>query len=182
VSKIRRINFIASAGAGKSLTALNICAQLKFKGYDAELIEEPIKEWTYIPRIPKDCDSYFLQASQIQKEDIRLRAGVNIVVNDSPVFLQYFYSWYHDNPLQESIRLAALEFDTLYSSLNIFINREDKFYSEIGRYEKLEEAKKIDKLIKQKMLDNNIRFQCFSTLNQKDIVDYIIRKIGESDK
>ena len=148
MSKIRRINFIASAGAGKSLTALNICAQLKFKGYDAELIEEPIKEWTYIPRIPKDCDSYFLQASQIQKEDIRLRAGVDLIVSDSPLMLQYFYAMYHKVPLQESMRLAALEYEKIYPSLNIFIDREDKFYNEVGRYEKLAEAKRIDILIK----------------------------------
>ena len=66
--KIRRICLYSGAGGGKSITATNIRSQLGFKGYDIELVDEVIKDWTYIPRIPKDCDSFYLQAGQIQKE------------------------------------------------------------------------------------------------------------------
>jgi len=179
MNKIRRICLYGGAASGKSITATNIRAQMGFEGYDIELVDEVIKDWTYIPRIPKDCDSYYLQASQMQKEDIRLRAGVDLIVSDSPLMLQYFYAKYHDVPMQEAMLSAALEYEKLYPSIHIFINREDKFYDEVGRYERLDEAKKIDNLIKDVMKENNIEFVEFSCLDQDDIIHYITNKIIE---
>jgi len=182
MSKIRRINLFSGAGGGKSITATNIRAQLGFKGYDIELVDEVIKDWTYIPRIPKDCDSFYLQASQIQKEDIRLRAGVDLIVSDSPLFLQYFYAWHYKTPLQMAMLSASIEFDVRYTPLNIFINREDEFYNETGRYETLEEAKHIDIEIKRLMSRNAVEYKEFSCLNQDGIIYYIISKIKEADE
>ena len=175
--KIRRICLYGAAGSGKSITATNVRSQLGFKGYDIELVDEVIKDWTYVNRVPKDCDSFFLQASQIQKEDIRLRAGVDLIVSDSPVFLQYFYSWYYKTPLSEPMAWASNEFDQLYKPLSIFINREDKFYNEVGRYEDLKEAKLIDKRIKKLMNANKIKFEEFSCIDQDKIIDYIISEL-----
>lgn len=180
--KIRRINLFGGPGSGKSITAMNVRVQLGFKGYDIELVEEVIKDWTYIPRIPKSCDSAYLLLCQIQKEDIRLRAGVDLIVSGSPVLLQYFYGWYHKTPLQVSMKLAALEFEKIYLSLNIVVNREDRFYNETGRYEKLEEAKLIDEKVKEIMQINNIAYKEFSCLEQENIINYIISQIGKMDE
>ncbi len=177
MNQIRRICLCGGAGSGKSITANNIRAQLGFKGYNIEIVDEVIKDWTYIPRIPKDCDSFYLQACQIQKEDIRLRAGVPLIVSDSPIFLQYFYAWYHQVPLQEPMLWVNVEFDRLYTPLYIFINREDKFYDERGRYEKLREAKLIDERIKKLMNINKIKYKEFSCLDQDGIINYIISEL-----
>ena len=179
--KIRRICLYSGAGGGKSITATNVRAQLGFRGYDIELVDEVIKDWTYIPRIPKDCDSFYLQAGQIQKEDIRFRAGIDLIVSDSPLMLQYFYALYHKVPLQAGMLSAALEFEQLYPSLNIFIDREDKFYDEVGRYEKLAEAKRIDILIKGVLVKSKTSYTSFSCLDQDGIVEYIVSKVDESN-
>lgn len=172
---------MGGAGCGKSITATNVRSQLGFKGYDIELVEEVIKDWTYISRIPKGVDSFWLQASQIQKEDIRLRAGVDLIVSDSPVILQWFYARYHKAPLQEAMYQAAIEFEQLYPSIHIFIDRDDRFYDEVGRYENLQEAKEIDFKMKLLVETAEIEFVSFSCLNQDDIIDYIISKITEKD-
>ena len=177
MNKIRRINIMGGPCSGKSITATNVRSQLGFKSYDIELVDEEIKDWTYIPRIPTSCDGFYLQACQIQKEDVRLRAGVDLIVSDSPLMLQYFYAFYHKTPLQEPMRLAALEFEKLYPSLNIFIDREDKFYDETGRYEKLKEAKHMDILLKGVMVQNKVSFRSFSCLDQNGLIDYIISEI-----
>jgi len=179
---IRRICLYSGAGGGKSITATNVRAQLGFKGYDIELVDEVIKEWTYIPRVPTSSDSLWLQSSQIQKEDIRLRAGVDLIVTDSPVALQYFYAWYHKTPFRAGMYLQTVEWDKLYPSINIFIDREDKFYNEIGRYEKLDEAKKIDVLIKNTLRTLKIEFVTFSCLDQQKIIDYIIEEVEKNAK
>ncbi len=177
--KIRRINLFGGAGCGKSITATNIRAQLGFKGYDIELVDEVIKDWTYIPRIPTSSDSLFLQASQMQKEDIRLRAGVDLIVSDSPVMLQYFYAYYHRAPFAAAMYLAGIEMDKHYPALNIFIEREESFYDETGRYEKLEEAKAIDIRIRQVLRTAKISFTSFSCLDQDEIIEYIITEVEE---
>lgn len=181
VNKIRRINLMGGACCGKSLSATNVRAQLGFKGYDIELVDEVIKDWTYIPRVPKGVDSFWLQASQMQKEDIRLRAGVNLTVTDSPVMLQWFHARYRKDPLQAAMFLAATEFERIYPSIHIFINREDKFYDEMGRYENLKEAKEIDFSMKTLLRASKIDFVSFSCLDQDGIIDYIISKITEED-
>ena len=76
---------MGGASCGKSITATNIKSQLGFNNYDIELVDEVIKDWTYIPRTPTGCDGIYLQASQIQKEDIRLRAGVNLKIGRAHV-------------------------------------------------------------------------------------------------
>ena len=119
MSKIRRINLYSGPGGGKSVLANYIRAKLAFRGYNIELVNEAIKNWTFIPRVPRDCDSFYLQATQLQWEDIRLRAGVDLIVSDSPLMLQYFYAMYHKVPLQKSMLQAAMEFETLYPSLNL---------------------------------------------------------------
>ncbi len=181
MKRIRRINLYSGAGGGKTITATNVCSQLGFKGYKVELINETIKEWTYIPRVPTSCDGFYLNARQIQKEDIRLRAGVDLIVSDSPVFLQYFYALFHKVPLTTVMLRSSFEFDMLYPSLNIFINREDKFYDEVGRYETLKEAKCIDIRIKNLMNDNSIEYKEFSCLDQKEMVDYIISQLEKNN-
>ena len=182
MDKIRRINLFGGACVGKSITATNIRAQLGFKGYNIELVDEVIKDWTYIPRVPTGSDSLWLQASQIQKEDIRLRAGVDLIVSDSPAMLQYFYAYYHKAPYAAAMYLVALEMDKHYPALNIFIMREDKFYDETGRYEKLEEAKHIDMRLRQVLRTSKIEYTSFSCLDQDGIIEFIIEEIGKNAK
>lgn len=110
MSKIRRINYLCGAGGGKSVLANYTRSELAFKGYNIELVNEAIKDWTFIPRVPRDCDSLYLQATQLQWEDIRLRAGVDLIVSDSPLFLQYFYAKHHNSPMQKAMLEVALEF------------------------------------------------------------------------
>jgi len=171
---------MGGASCGKSKTANNICAQLGFIGHNIELVDEVIKDWTYIPRIPKDCDSLYLQGCQVQKEDIRLRAGVDLIVSDSPLFLQYFYACHHHVPMQDPMLAVSNEFDAMYKPLYIFINREDSFYDELGRYETLAQAKAIDEEIKELMNINNIEYKEFSCLDQEGMINYIISEIDNA--
>lgn len=180
-NKIRRINIMGGPCSGKSLLAANIRARLGLEGYNIELVEEVIKDWTYIPRPPKLTDSFYLQACQMQKEEIRLRAGVDLIVSDSPILLQFFYARYHKAPLQTTMLLASQCFDKMYPPLYVFLQREDDFYGELGRYEKLDEAREIDEKLKAVMTSMDIEFKEFSCLNQDDIINYVISRVELPD-
>jgi len=177
MKKIRRINLFGGPGSGKSVLACYIRAELAFKGYNIELISEAIKEWTFIPRIPKGCDGFYLLANQIQQEDIRLRAGVDIIVSDSPVFLQYFYAQHHNVPLQNAALVAALGYEELYASICIMLQRKDRFYNSLGRYETLEQAKAIDENMKEMLEYHGINYVEFPCAQEDKIVDYLITQL-----
>lgn len=168
---------MGGAGCGKSITAANIRSQLGFKGMNIELVDEVIKDWTYVPRSPESSDSYYLQACQIQKEDLRLRAGVDLIVSDSPLMLQYFYANWHKHLLQEAMLSAALEFEEVYPSIHIIIERNDNFYNSVGRFETLEEAQVIDRAIKKMLRMHNIQFSVFSCVEQDELIEYLVKQI-----
>jgi hypothetical protein len=179
-NKIRRINLISGPGAGKSVLSSYINCELVFRGYNVELIEEVIKDWTYVPRSPKGSDGLLLQAMQVQKEDLRLRSGVDLIVSDSPIFLQYFYSLWHKDPFSEAMLKISQEMDKIYRPYYVFLIREDSFYIKTGRYEDLEEAKEIDHAIYDLMRINNLDFCSFSCLCREDLLKHLL-KVLEND-
>ena len=163
--------------AGKSLTSYNIRAQLGFKGYNVELVEEVIKDWTYINKVPSPSDQLYLTSCQFHKEEIRLNGGVDIVINECPAILPLFYSNLGDFLFKDAMRSAVIEFEEAFPSVYLFLEREDKFYSEVGRYQTLEEAKRIDESMKRFLMSSPVDYKSFSCLDQDGIVDYIVSEI-----
>jgi hypothetical protein len=177
MGKVRRINLVSGAGAGKSLTAYNLRSQLGFKGYNAELVEEVIKDWTYTDRVPCPSDQLYLLSCQLKKEEIRLNGGVDVIVNECPSILPLFYSTLGEYLFRDAMGSAVMEFERLYPSIYIFLEREDKFYSEVGRFQNLEEAKIIDESMRSFLLTNLIDYRTFSCLEQDEIIDYVISEL-----
>jgi len=181
MGKIRRINLVAGAGAGKSLTAYNLRAQLGLKGYNVELVEEVIKDWTYINKVPTPSDELYLTVCQFQKEEIRLNGGVDLVINECPAILPLFYSGLGDFLFRDAMISSIIEFEEAFPSTYLFLEREDKFYSEVGRYQTLEEAKKLDESMKIFLKDLSVDYKCFSCLDQDGIISYIISEIKNNE-
>ena len=177
-SKIRRINIFGGPGIGKSTIATYVFSELKQKGYSVEYIPEFIKKWTYIPIIPKGFDGVFCSITQTRDEDIVLRGETEFIVTDSPIFLQYFYDNYHNAPGAEGFLSIAKELEKMYPSLNILLERNDKFYQELGRYEKLPEAKEIDKKVEEMLNSLSVSFKKFQSEKIKDIMIYIEQEIN----
>lgn len=171
---IRRILFYGGPGCGKSTTAAFIFAELKKQGYSIELVDEYIKFWTFIPRVPKGFDSLYVQAKQVHKEDTILRAGTDLIVSDSPVLLQYFYAKHHNTPCQTQMLEIALEVEQHYPSLHIILQREDSDYNELGRYETLQQAKDIDSEFKEYLQNLDVPYACFKCHDSQAILDYVL--------
>ena len=177
-NKIRRINFFGGACSGKSTLSKFVSSNLSMRGINNEYISEFIKPWTYIPRYPKGYNSHYLQALQLDSEFVYLDGGVDCIVSDSPLILQYFYAYYYKCPGQEAMLSIANEFEKEYRSLNIFLERDDSLYDEKGRYENLSKAKNIDIEIKKVLNKNGVKFLSFSCKGIEDILTYIINKVS----
>lgn len=180
MDKIRRICIYGGPGSGKSTLASFLFYNLKSDGFRIEHVSEYIKLWTYIPRKPVSWDSFYCQAKQITKEDIILRGMTDHIVTDSPVFLQYFYSKYHNEPGQQSMLYASREFEEQYPSFNIFLRRPENYkYDNVGRYESQDEAKLIDEKVIE-MLNGELKeFQIFDYTRSQDILTCIKNRLNK---
>jgi len=180
----RRINFFAGPCSGKSVLAAYTFSKMKMAGLSVEYTPEYIKSWTYIPIGPKSLDAVYIQAKQIHAEDIILRGETDYIVSDSPVFGQVFYAWHYSkgkysagNCWNAMLEMAKITED-LYPSLNIFLERVDSDYNQTGRYENLEQAKDVDRSMRES-LDNiaKIPYITFSCRDVDKIVEYILDAI-----
>lgn len=173
---IRRICLIAGPGAGKSTLACYIKAELSFLGFNVEMVEEPIKDKAFQMLKPSDSEQLLLNSKQINKEHIRLKSGVDIVISDGPAILNYFYAEKSGCYFKDSILHASLLFDDLYTPMYIFINREEKLFNPKGRFETFQESLDIDNSIRTMLNNLGITFKEFRCKEKNSIIDYIVSK------
>lgn len=174
---IRRINFFAGPCASKSTTSAYVFSYLKTLNYNIELVTEYIKFWTYIPREPKGFDQLYIFAKQISREDVVLRSGTKYIISDSPIFLSYFYSTISNITFDKQLLGIAQQFEKIYPSLNIFLKRKDRDFSNHGRFHNLNQSKEIDIKLRETLNKINVKFKEFSYYDKEKIIDYIIKNI-----
>lgn len=165
--RIRRINFFAGPGASKSTNAALLFAKLKTNTVNdaplkVELIQEYIKSWAYQGRKVRSWDQCYTFMKQLRREYIPLSNGVDIIVSDSPLFLNCAYAQKYQTPGWEQLFQIAEKFETEYPSLNIFVVRGDRKYVASGRYETEDQAKAMDEEIRQMLIANGVSFYSVS--------------------
>jgi hypothetical protein len=109
----------------------------------------------------------YVSANQIYRQE-RLENKVDVIVNDSPIFIGLFYYKPINEAIDHHFKHLILEIFNMKNNLNIFVNRLDG-YNQIGRNQTLEESKAIDVSMKQFMIDNSIPF-IEATKNQEHII------------
>lgn len=133
---IRRINIFGGPGAGKSTYAAKLYVQMKEEGKSVELVQEFVKQFAYLGKRVQGWDCVYAFAKQLEAEHKMLQ-HVDTIITDSPLLLQCVYNQ------NELLKQLAEDFEREFSSINIFVMRKGKYVAE-GRFETLEEAKKID--------------------------------------
>lgn len=147
-------------GTGKSTTASLLYGLLKLKGHNAELIREYVKDWVWEGRKIKETDQIYILANQARKEQICFN-DADVLVTDSPIRLCAIYEkMITTEPFVVPVIIEKLE-DVARKQgveyIHVFLNR-TKGYNEKGRWQKEDEAKAIDLIIKQYLQDSNISF------------------------
>lgn len=146
------VNLYAGPGAGKSTGAAYIFAKLKMAGIDCEYVSEYAKDrvWQDDQFPLKHCQLY-VTGKQCLKIT-RLLGKVDVVVTDSPIAIGAMYT--DEKPYQDVCLYEAKKYKNTY---NIFVNRFKK-YNTNGRNQTEDEAKEIDKRIKDFLTTNGIPF------------------------
>jgi len=127
-----------------------IYSAMKVKGKDIELVREHVKNWVYEDRAPQSFDQVFLFATQMRAEDIILRAGVEMLVTDSPLFLSLCYAEMYETPGWKHLLPLCEEFEETYPSINIFLERRTP-YDPKGRFQDEKGALAMDELVQRRL-------------------------------
>ena len=147
------VNLLAGPGAGKSTFAAALFAELKFYGTDVELAPEYAKDLVWEKRYKTFEDQIYMFGKQFHRIN-RLIGQVEVIVTDSPILLTPIY----DGLKRKTLEKLVFEEFRKNRNYNIFLNRKKK-YTEKGRNQTEDQAKDVDRRIKDLLQDNEIPFE-----------------------
>ena len=131
------VNFMGAPGAGKSTMAARIFSELKWAGYDVELVGEFAKDLVWEERNFTMKDELYLFAKQNHRL-FRLNGKVQVIVTDRPIILSQFYNTKYGDKSEAFKHIVKHEYDK-YNNMNFFLTR-GKAYNPNGRLQTEEES------------------------------------------
>lgn len=177
-----RINFLAGACAGKSTASHWLFSELKDHQYSVEFAREYIKKFTYLGVDPATLDQREIFENQLEEEIVPLNGGVKNIVSESPVHLSHLYARKNGNvALANEIEDFCESFDLEHKSILIYLERGDKPYNPEGRWGTIEDAKKMDELIKEFVNTQHLKWGVpvlyTHYKNRQEILDFTLEYI-----
>lgn len=152
-------NIFGGPGSGKSTTAAGIFYKLKQRGVNVELVTEYAKDLTFEARHNVLEDQLYILAKQNRRIH-RLIGQYDIVVTDSPILTGLVYTKPDYFKMFEPLLLEIWE---SYNNQCFLMNRGDIKYFEVGRNQKLDEAKQIDDRLVRFLNSRRIPYQEIQT-------------------
>lgn len=178
------INFFGGPGIGKSTQAADLFTMMKKNNLDVELTFEFPKLLAWDKNIEALKDQFFVTANQ-HRNISRLYGQVDYIIIDSPILLGTIYKKKYDINNEYSDNFYGEEFDNFiislfkkYNSLNIFLEREEKSFNQLGRIQSYDESIIIDEEIKNKLRINDIPFMTFPVDNNTSYKIYETMKMN----
>lgn len=147
------VNLFGGPGLGKSTTSAGLFCLLKMHKVECELVTEFAKDLVWEERYNTLRNQQYIFGKQYHKI-WRLLGKVKVIITDSPLLLSIVYN--PDLPVNSFVDNVVDTVNTL-NNLNIILNRNNE-YNKNGRLQSNEQAKNIDKLIKQKLLLYNMEW------------------------
>jgi hypothetical protein len=163
----------AGPGAGKSSCAADLFSQMKWEGYNVELVDEFAKECPWDKNYSVLEDQLYVMAKQNRKLE-RLRGQVDFAITDSPIILAPLYA--KPSYMPEYFKKLTHEVFESYDNLNIYLNR-TKPFSPIGRHHTEEESRQKDQEILDMLSDYQYEYWCVNA--DRHTKDKILRILQE---
>ncbi len=148
------INLYGGPGTGKSTTAADLFAIMKWGNYNVELVNEYAKEVTWEKRFTILEDQFYVTAKQNRKL-WRIKNQVEWAITDSPLIMSLAYA--QPDYLPKHFADCVHEVFNTYDNINIFLKRA-KPYHELGRNQTEQEAQALDVKIKELLVSSGYPF------------------------
>jgi nicotinamide riboside kinase len=138
--------------------AARVYAELNRQGaVVAELVREFVKTWAYEGREPDEWDQVFMFVNQLHAEHRLAKAGVKVIVTDSPVLLQCVYATFKNGTTGLHQTKLALRWENAHPSLDFFVERQVA-YDPSGRFQTPGALAGIDERIEACLQDWRIHY------------------------
>lgn len=176
------INLYGGPGTGKSTSAAYLYYLLKLAGKNVELVREYVKDWAWDERRISTYDQIYFLGKQTRRESM-LYGKVDYIVTDSPVMMGVFYGHKYCPPiLAKGIASATQAFYDQAAAdghrhCHIFLDRIKKYVA-VGRYQSEEEARTMDKELKDMLQRFNIH-TLVSDTSERQLRDSLEHLTGE---
>ena len=174
MSKTLFVNLFGAPGAGKSTTMADVFAELKWEGYDVEMLSEFAKDLVWERRHETFKDQTYIFGKQHHKF-ARVDDKVDIAICDSPLLLSVVYNRVNGNE-HKPFNATVLEHINRYNNLNFFLNRTKK-YNPNGRNQTEEESDRLAYNIKDTLREFGFEFiELDATKDNVPVIAEIIKK------
>ena len=171
------INLFAGPGVGKSTNAARIFADLKMRGVNCEMALEFAKDKVWEESFRTMDDQIYIFGKQFHRI-WRLKDKVDVIICDSPLLNSIVY----DKENSKAFHELVIEQFNKFDNFNFYLKRSATYQKE-GRIQTEEEARKIDKIVENVLIDYNIPFVTLDIDNASvSIVDIIMDKLNSTEK
>lgn len=133
------INLWAGPGTGKSSIAADLFSEMKWLGYNVEMVTEVAKDVVWDGHFNLLQDQWYLSAMQ-NRRLVRLIGQVEYVITDSPLLMGTVYM---DATNPQSLKDSILDIWNTYDNINFMLKRV-KPYVKVGRTQDEADARLID--------------------------------------
>jgi len=141
------VNLYGGPGCGKSTTMAQVFAELKWAGVNCEMAPEFAKEKVWEGSLPVLANQVYIFAKQYHRIH-RLLNKVDVIITDSPLLLSLIYG----KDISPEFRQFVLAENDKLRPMNFLLCRE-KHYNPAGRLQTELEARDIDNVVSQLLLD-----------------------------
>lgn len=170
------ISAFGGPGSGKTVACMDICQQLKKRGYNAEYVSEVAKDYVYDENFEMLDGTaehqYEILQEQLKRVD-RYIGKVDFVVTDSPILLNGIYN----QQLTPEYARTLLEIHGQYNNFVFFVNRDKTQFQQEGRIHDLQESMEKDLQIQNLLDDNKIYYGTYNHETVGKIVDNSIHTL-----
>lgn len=169
------VNLFGEPSAGKSTAAMDITANLKRNGINAEYVSEFAKDKVYENNNEVFKHQEYIFGKQSFKMG-RVKDKVQVIVVDSPLILCIIYN--KDSVLGENFNKVVLDMFNSYNNKNYLLIRKHAYENE-GKFQNEQEALKVRKEIMDKLNKLNIKYSITTSKSEdcEKIANDIIKEI-----
>ncbi len=175
------INAYGGPGAGKSVACMDICAELKKRGYNAEYVQEYAKELVYDGRLDlldgSERNQWDILKEQLYRVD-RLYESVDFVVTDSPILLNIIYN----RELTAEYESVVTQLYNQMDNFSFFVKRDMSHFQQEGRIQNFEESIEKDKEIETLLNKNGIYYGIYTHKDISKVVNNSIKTFERINK
>lgn len=143
------INLVAGPGSGKTTIAANLFSIMKIEGFNIEYVQEVAKRYVWLGDFETLNNQYYISREQY-KLFKSMNNVIDYIVTDGSLLHGLWYNRYNQDNLSnvEKTENAILDWYYEFDNIVFFLDRNDIRYEEAGRIQTEDEAKQIDRELK----------------------------------